>query len=167
MPSIPPLTAPLQGILDSAALLVDLIKEFFRHSIDSLNRERALFDGPPPLLLASMNVEDLCILLSGSDHKTSQVASWVEGCVDVMCGRPCGCYVWNAVWMLCVERCVEVMCGRLCGGYVWKAVWRGVTGSIFPLHNLGSGARSYLPCFDVALPCTASSALPGCAAPPP
>ena len=51
----------------------DLIKEYFRSSIDDLKRERALFEGPPPLLLASMNVEDLCILLSGSDHNTSQV----------------------------------------------------------------------------------------------
>ena len=70
----PPLPAQLPpDPLLPALLPQDLIKQFFRHSIDDLKRERALFEGPPPLLLASMNVEDLCILLSGSDHNTSQV----------------------------------------------------------------------------------------------
>lgn len=38
-----------------------------------MERERALFSGPGPLLLGSLHNEDLCILLSGSDEATSQV----------------------------------------------------------------------------------------------
>jgi hypothetical protein len=65
-----------QYLFDAACALEiqDLIKEYFRPSIDVMAREHALFEGPPPLLLASMNVDDLCILLSGSDKKN--VTGW-------------------------------------------------------------------------------------------
>ena len=36
---------PLQGVLNAAALLVDLIKEYFPLTIDKLDREKALFAG--------------------------------------------------------------------------------------------------------------------------
>eukprot|EP00798_Chlamydomonas_sp_ICE-L_P021903 gene21903-28945_t len=63
-----------QGVLNTAALLVDLIKEYFPLGIDKLQREKALFQGAPPLLLGSISsVDDMCILLSGSNKSTSQV----------------------------------------------------------------------------------------------
>lgn len=69
-----------QGILDSAALVVDMIKKLFPLSIDDLERESALFDGPPPLLLSSSTAgdiksiyNDLLILIAGSDRSSSSV----------------------------------------------------------------------------------------------
>ena len=41
--------------------------------MDNLDRERAFFEGPHPLLLSALNTDDITILLSGSDPKTSQV----------------------------------------------------------------------------------------------
>lgn len=41
--------------------------------VDKLPREKAFFQGPPPLMLSSVNPEDLTFLLLGSDPKTSQV----------------------------------------------------------------------------------------------
>ncbi|KAK9807285.1 hypothetical protein WJX73_007725 [Symbiochloris irregularis] len=61
------------GILDVAASVVDLLKIFFPQHMDNLDRERAFFEGPHPLLLSALSTEDITILLSGSDPKTSQV----------------------------------------------------------------------------------------------
>lgn len=41
--------------------------------MDKLERETAFFDGPYPLLLSSLEPDDLAILLSGSDPQSSQV----------------------------------------------------------------------------------------------
>ncbi len=60
------------GILDVAASIVDLLRKFFPNQLDKLERERAFFVGPPPLLLSAISSDDLTILLSGSDRKSSQ-----------------------------------------------------------------------------------------------
>jgi len=61
------------GIIDVASSIVDLLKHYFPRHIDNLDRERAFFNGPAPLLLSSLSVDDISILLSGSDRNTSQV----------------------------------------------------------------------------------------------
>ena len=55
-------------MLESVATLHVLLQH-----VDKLPREKAFFQGPPPLLLSSVNPEDLTFLLLGSDPKTSQV----------------------------------------------------------------------------------------------
>ncbi len=51
-----------------------LLQEFYPNSIDSLEREKALFPGPDPILLAGIEHTDLTYLLCGSDRSdTSQV----------------------------------------------------------------------------------------------
>ncbi|GIL86670.1 hypothetical protein Vretifemale_14923 [Volvox reticuliferus] len=62
-----------QGVLDVAALVVDVLRRYFPRQLDRLERERALFPGPHPLLLGGISSDDLAILLSGSDKNTSQV----------------------------------------------------------------------------------------------
>ncbi|EFJ46513.1 hypothetical protein VOLCADRAFT_118102 [Volvox carteri f. nagariensis] len=62
-----------QGVLDVAALVVDVLRRYFPRQLDRLERERALFPGPHPLLLGGISSDDLAILLSGSDRNTSQV----------------------------------------------------------------------------------------------
>lgn len=52
---------------------MDLLQRFFPQHMDRLEREKAFFDGPGPLLLSSLSDDDLAILLSGSDRKESQV----------------------------------------------------------------------------------------------
>lgn len=52
---------------------MDLLQRFFPQHMDRLEREKAFFDGPGPLLLSSLDDDDLAILLSGSDRKESQV----------------------------------------------------------------------------------------------
>lgn len=41
--------------------------------VDNLEREKAFFKGPSPVLLSSTSPDDLTFLLLGSDPKTSQV----------------------------------------------------------------------------------------------
>lgn len=41
--------------------------------MDKLDREKAFFVGPPPLLLSAASSEDLANLLSGTDRNSSQV----------------------------------------------------------------------------------------------
>ncbi|KXZ49100.1 hypothetical protein GPECTOR_23g31 [Gonium pectorale] len=62
-----------QGVLDVAALVVDVLRRYFPRQLDRLEREQALFPGPHPLLLGGISADDLAILLSGSDKNTSQV----------------------------------------------------------------------------------------------
>lgn len=62
-----------QGILDVAALVVDVLRRYFPLQLDRMDREKALFPGPHPLLLGGISADDLAILLSGSDRNTSQV----------------------------------------------------------------------------------------------
>ena len=46
--------------------------------VDNLAREKAFFNGPPPVLLSSVDAEDLTFLLLGSDPKTSQVRASIH-----------------------------------------------------------------------------------------
>ncbi|GFH20889.1 uncharacterized protein HaLaN_18091, partial [Haematococcus lacustris] len=55
------------------ALIVDLLKVHYPASIDNLAREKALFEGPGPILLSTLDETDLTYLLSGSDRSNSQV----------------------------------------------------------------------------------------------
>ncbi|CAD7695958.1 unnamed protein product [Ostreobium quekettii] len=61
------------GILNVASSIVDLIKRFFPQYMDILERERAFFVGPKPLLLTGIRSDDLTILVSGSDQRLSNV----------------------------------------------------------------------------------------------
>lgn len=51
--------------------------------VDNLPREKAFFKGPPPLLLSSVNPDDLTFLLLGSDPKTSQVSMKSDHCIQL------------------------------------------------------------------------------------
>ncbi len=62
-----------QGILDVAALVVDLIVSFFPQQLDVLQREKALFPGPHPLLLSAIDTDELAILFGYDDRRNSQV----------------------------------------------------------------------------------------------
>ncbi|DBA81851.1 TPA: hypothetical protein ACH3X1_007570 [Trebouxia sp. C0004] len=72
------------GILNAAAAVVDVLRQYFPMHIDNLAREKAFFKGPPPLLLSSLSPDDLTFLLLGSDPKTSQVEF---GAHQVILGR--------------------------------------------------------------------------------
>ncbi len=48
-------------------------QEYYPNSIDKLEREKALFPGPDPILLAGTESDDLTYLLFGSDRSNSQV----------------------------------------------------------------------------------------------
>jgi hypothetical protein len=61
------------GILEVASSVVDALRRFFPQHIDALERERAFFQGPKPLLLSTVTTDDLAILLSWSDQADSQV----------------------------------------------------------------------------------------------
>jgi hypothetical protein len=61
------------GILDAAAVCVAALRVLFPNAVDALPRERAFFDGQPPLLLPTLNEVDLSILLSGADRASSSV----------------------------------------------------------------------------------------------
>ena len=54
---------------------MDLLQRFFPQHMDRLEREKAFFVGPGPLLLSSLVDDDLAILLSGSDCKESQASA--------------------------------------------------------------------------------------------
>ena len=71
------------GILDVAASIVDLLRKFFPNQLDKLERERAFFVGPPPLLLSAISSDDLTILLSGSDRKSSQAGVLAHACLQL------------------------------------------------------------------------------------
>ncbi|GLI67621.1 hypothetical protein VaNZ11_011868, partial [Volvox africanus] len=62
-----------QGVLDVAALVVDVLRHYFPRQLDHLDRERALFPGPHPLLLEGISSDHLAILLSGLDRNTSRI----------------------------------------------------------------------------------------------
>lgn len=68
------------GVLQPAAEVVEMLKLFFPKRIDELEREQARETGPSPLLLGSVNVDDLGLLLSGSDRSRS---TWEFGANQV------------------------------------------------------------------------------------
>ena len=62
-------------MLQVASTIVDLLQRFFPQHMDRLEREKAFFVGPGPLLLSSLVDDDLAILLSGSDRRESQASA--------------------------------------------------------------------------------------------
>ena len=61
------------GILKLAGSIIDLIREFFRDSIDHLPDDEGMFPGPIPVLFESCKVEDLSLLLSTNKRKASAI----------------------------------------------------------------------------------------------
>lgn len=59
-----------------ASTVVDLLNRFFPQHMDRLEREKAFFPGPGPLLMSALTIDDIVILL-GSDRKASQVGSFL------------------------------------------------------------------------------------------
>ena len=57
-----------------ASTVVDLLHCFFPQHMDRLEREKAFFPGPGPLLMSALTIDDIVILL-GSDRKASQVGT--------------------------------------------------------------------------------------------
>lgn len=57
-----------------ASTVVDVLNRFYPQHMDRLERERAFFTGPGPLLLSSLTPDELAIRLSGSERKASQVS---------------------------------------------------------------------------------------------
>ena len=80
-------------MLDVAALVVDMLRRYFPRQLDRLEREKALFPGPHPLLLGGISVDDLAILLSGSDRNLSQASREAAGAAGggVLVWRAAGC----------------------------------------------------------------------------
>jgi len=61
------------GILSTAAGIVDLLEAFFPWSIDTLPREQGFFAGPKPMLLSETAVDDAAVMIVGADRKHSQI----------------------------------------------------------------------------------------------
>ena len=62
------------GVLNLAASVVDLLSHFFREAFDSdLPRDKALFDGPRPVILQTQSVADLALVLAGNKRSGPQI----------------------------------------------------------------------------------------------
>lgn len=61
------------GILKLAGSIIDLIKEFFRDSIDHLPDDEGMFPGPLPVFLDSCKEDDLSLLLSTNKRECSAI----------------------------------------------------------------------------------------------
>ena len=61
------------GILQLAASVIDLLKEFFPNSFDCLPGDEGMFPGPTPTLLQSCNVSDLALLLRSNKREASSI----------------------------------------------------------------------------------------------
>ena len=61
------------GILKLAGTIIDLIKEFFRDSIDHLPDDEGMFPGPVPVFMDSCKEEDLSLLLSTNKRECSAI----------------------------------------------------------------------------------------------
>ena len=63
------------GIIKLAGSVIDLIKQFFRDSIDHLPPDEGMFPGPMPVFLSSCVDDDLSILMSmnGADFRMSSI----------------------------------------------------------------------------------------------
>ncbi len=61
------------GILRLASSVIDLLKEFFPSSFDTLPGDEGMFPGPKPALLYSCTVSDLAVLLRNRKRDASQI----------------------------------------------------------------------------------------------
>ena len=81
--------------------------------MDKLDREKAFFEGPYPLLLSALTSDDVTVLLSGSDPKTSQVGLLANGCSAgiASCKHACvwegPCPHWCKSVCSCVHLCTQ------------------------------------------------------------
>jgi hypothetical protein len=61
------------GILGLAGSIVDIIKEFFDHSIDNLPNDVSMLPGPTPVIVESCEVGDLALLLRANKREVSPI----------------------------------------------------------------------------------------------
>ena len=61
------------GILQLAASIIDLLKQFFPSSFDCLPGDEGMFSGPTPALLHSCDVSDLALLLRSNKRESSSI----------------------------------------------------------------------------------------------
>ena len=61
------------GILQLAASIIDLLKQFFPSSFDCLPGDEGMFPGPAPALLHSCDVSDLALLLRSNRRESSSI----------------------------------------------------------------------------------------------
>ena len=61
------------GILQMAASVIDLLRNFFSSSLDVLPRDQGMFPGPMPVLLLSCEFSDLVLLLKGNRREASAI----------------------------------------------------------------------------------------------
>ncbi len=93
--TMPPLTSLLfnyrthDKILQCAASVVDLLKDFFPQSFDSLPRERGRIEAElsPPILIKEVDLQSAVTFIAGSETKRSEVSNgstlrvWIVACV--------------------------------------------------------------------------------------
>ncbi|KAK0066179.1 TPR and ankyrin repeat-containing protein 1, partial [Biomphalaria pfeifferi] len=61
------------GILSMASALLDIVLKLFPDSIDKLEKDQGLFQGPKPVLIESCKPEELMNLLAGNKRDTSHI----------------------------------------------------------------------------------------------
>ena len=61
------------GILQLAASIIDLLKQFFPSSFDCLPGDEGMFSGPTPALLHSCDISDLALLLRSNKRESSSI----------------------------------------------------------------------------------------------
>ena len=61
------------GILRLASSIADLLFHYFPDSIDRLQKDQGMFEGPKPVLLESCTPTDLALILQGNQRQTSPI----------------------------------------------------------------------------------------------
>lgn len=61
------------GVLQLAASVIDLLKEYFPSSFDRLPGDEGMFPGPIPKVLDSCNVSDLALVLRGNKRESTTI----------------------------------------------------------------------------------------------
>lgn len=61
------------GVINLAGSILDLLTEFFKHSIDHLPNDVSMFQGPIPVLVESCEVNDLVLLLRANEREGSSI----------------------------------------------------------------------------------------------
>ena len=61
------------GVLNLAGSILDLLTEFFKHSIDHLPNDVSMFQGPIPVLVESCEENDLVLLLRANEREGSSI----------------------------------------------------------------------------------------------
>ena len=68
-----PHSAPLPQVLNLAALVTELLYNYFPHSIDVLPPDRGIYAGHRPIFFQSTTSADLNLLLHGNQRETSRI----------------------------------------------------------------------------------------------